>query len=83
MVKKFSHKKKGERTQRKKSKKKKRAIKRRKRNMKERKRKREKQKKQGRIHGQYQTWTGGQGRKIRVFALTNSIITDGRTDGQS
>ena len=40
-------------------------------------------KNQGRKHGQYQSRTGGQGRKMRVFALSNSIITDGPTDGRT
>ena len=39
--------------------------------------------KQGRIHDQNQSRTGGQGRKMPVFTLSNSIITDGRTNGRT
>ena len=41
--------------------------------------------KQGRIHGQYQSRTGGHwaGAEMRVFTLWNSITTDRPTDGHS
>ena len=47
----------------------------------------EEEEEQGRIHGQYQLRTGGQGRKSRkcVFSHfpTRSSRTDGRTDGRT
>ena len=40
------------------------------------------ERKQGRIHGQYQSRTGGQGRKCAFLHFrTRSLPTDGRTDG--
>ena len=56
---------------------------------KEEKKEKEEKEEQGRIHGQYQLRTGGQGRKCafshfltRVHGPTDQR-TDGRTDGQS
>ena len=43
-------------------------------------RKKDRKKKQGRIHGQYQLRTGGQGRKCAISHFPNSIITDQLTD---
>ena len=40
---------------------------------------------QGRTHGQYQLWTGGQGRKCAFshFSTRAHGRTDGRTDGRT
>ena len=38
---------------------------------------------QGRIHGQYQSQTGGQGRKCASSLVLTDGPTNGRTDGQS